>query len=398
MDRLHKIENKTEFLDKIIDNLTLLKNNPNSLSRIEKDIILDNLRQAYLLVLSYEEKDETGNQVLEENISKEVLLSSHSAPLLQEDHSPEEYPQKDTGHTEETFRETLLSEDANRSQDETPVQVNESALSVSGSEEPVKEKRMPEPPVSFEEKEPVKMVEPVVEAMTELSLQESEETDVPQEQERGDGPENGRAPMKSEILPDCDPIPELSFSMQQHELEFGDEDDLLQFIAEIPQNSSKPEKETASQESLERGSESAAVPDLAGAPTENFSEPQQTPLPNDVNTMVIEEEIKVTIKSEKRSLNDLLTERREDNSLNTRFQTAKITDLTKSISINDKFLFIRELFRNRGEEFSQAIQVLNNSQNMEQAFEYLDKLKQHYFWDSTSPAYLAFCDLIRRKF
>ena len=101
---------------------------------------------------------------------------------------------------------------------------------------------------------------------------------------------------------------------------------------------------------------------------------------------------------QKRSLNDLLIEQKKDNSLNTKYQNTKISDLTKSISINDKFLFIRELFKNRGEEFSQAIQALNNCNNIEEAFSVMEKMKKHYFWDSTSPAYLALCDLVRRKF
>ena len=66
--------------------------------------------------------------------------------------------------------------------------------------------------------------------------------------------------------------------------------------------------------------------------------------------------------------------------------------------MNDKFLFIRELFKNKGEEFSQAIQTLNNCHDIEEAFAGLEQMKKHYFWDTTSPAYLKFCDLIRRKF
>jgi hypothetical protein len=80
------------------------------------------------------------------------------------------------------------------------------------------------------------------------------------------------------------------------------------------------------------------------------------------------------------------------------YQNAKISDLTKSISINDKFLFIRELFQNKGEEFSKAIHHLNNTRNIEEAFQYMEILKKQYLWDSTSSAYLSFCDLVRRKF
>lgn len=99
-----------------------------------------------------------------------------------------------------------------------------------------------------------------------------------------------------------------------------------------------------------------------------------------------------------RSLNDLFNERREDHSISSQYQRAKVGDLTKAISINDKFIYIKELFHNRGEDFSAAIRQLNQCQNMEEAFNCLDELKRKYFWDSKSDAYLSFCDLLRRKY
>ncbi len=107
---------------------------------------------------------------------------------------------------------------------------------------------------------------------------------------------------------------------------------------------------------------------------------------------------KPTYQTTQRSLNDLFNEQREDNSLSAQFQRAKVTDLTKAISINDKFTYIKELFNNKGEEFGAAINRLNQCQNMDEAFDCLEGLKQKFFWDSTSTAYLSLCDLLRRKF
>ena len=103
-------------------------------------------------------------------------------------------------------------------------------------------------------------------------------------------------------------------------------------------------------------------------------------------------------KSEKKSLNDLLNEKREDQSLGTRFQQSFIPDLTKAIAINEKFTFIRELFRNSGVDFSNAIQKLNECENIDTAFNLMEDLKHQYFWDTTSTSYLALCDLVRRRF
>jgi hypothetical protein len=103
-------------------------------------------------------------------------------------------------------------------------------------------------------------------------------------------------------------------------------------------------------------------------------------------------------KSDKKSLNDLLSEKKDDNSLGTRFQQTYIPDLTKAIAINEKFTFIRELFQNSGNNFSNAIQKLNECDNIESAFALMGDLKHQYLWHTTSSAYLSLCDLVRRRF
>jgi hypothetical protein len=103
-------------------------------------------------------------------------------------------------------------------------------------------------------------------------------------------------------------------------------------------------------------------------------------------------------KPEKKSLNDLLTEKKDDNSLGAHFQQSFIPDLTKAIGINEKFTFIRELFHNSGVDFSNAIQKLNECENIDSAFVLMEELKHQYIWDTTSSSYLSLCDLVRRRF
>jgi len=134
--------------------------------------------------------------------------------------------------------------------------------------------------------------------------------------------------------------------------------------------------------------------------------PQQQPLHDDLlefipdarpqSTLLFEET--TILKSDKKSLNDLLTEKKEDQSLGTKFQQSYIPDLTKAIAINEKFTFIRELFRNSGMDFSNAIQKLNDCENIDAAFNLMEELKHQYLWDTTSSTYLSLCDLVRRRF
>ena len=119
------------------------------------------------------------------------------------------------------------------------------------------------------------------------------------------------------------------------------------------------------------------------SPSTLFSEPTPTPTP---------------ARKETKTLHDILAQTHEDNSLATKFQHSHIDDLSKAITLNDKFIYIRELFRNKGEEFGQAIQKLNNCQNIDEAFSEIDMMKKFYMWDTTSTAYLSLCDLVRRKF
>lgn len=81
-----------------------------------------------------------------------------------------------------------------------------------------------------------------------------------------------------------------------------------------------------------------------------------------------------------------------------RFQENKITDLRSTIGINDKFLFINELFEGNMRIYDEAIQKLNTSMTIAQTDLLLLDLKIVYNWDSESPTVKKFVELVRRKF
>jgi hypothetical protein len=74
------------------------------------------------------------------------------------------------------------------------------------------------------------------------------------------------------------------------------------------------------------------------------------------------------------------------------------TDFRTSIGINDKFLFINELFEGNMRIYDEALQKLNASTTMAQADILLLDLKIVYNWDSESPTVKKFVELVRRKF
>lgn len=103
-------------------------------------------------------------------------------------------------------------------------------------------------------------------------------------------------------------------------------------------------------------------------------------------------------KDEKQSLHEKMVSPGMEISFAEKLQQKPITDLVRSIGINEKFLFIRELFKNQGEDYNEAIQLLNNFSSIAQAFDYMDILKQKYQWNEASDASLKLYDMIRRKY
>ena len=309
------MQNIHDMLEQIIDNLLLIKNNSNSFSSIEKDILLQNLREAYLLILRQPVMDESQvvvnqkekSEEVQDNTVKEAVVEEKE--VIHEEAQPaEENEEMDTDILEfvKVFEDTNFEE-------KTPKEPERDLFTESAEEQVETE------PLTIEEPEPVKVVEP-----------------------------------EPVVVPEPEPIvvePEVV----------------------------KPENPEPVEETLE---------------PEPIPEPVKVVEPEPVK--VVEPEPKVEEKNQQRSLNDLFNEQKQD--LGEKFQQTKITDLTKAMSINDKFLFIRELFKNKSEEFSHAIHTLNNCENIEEAFDIMEGLKKQYFWDSTSSAYLALCDLVRRKF
>lgn len=72
-----------------------------------------------------------------------------------------------------------------------------------------------------------------------------------------------------------------------------------------------------------------------------------------------------------------------------------VTDLMSAIAINDRFTFIRELFRNDRKAFESAIGVLNNANSYDDAYNYL---MQEYGWDMDGEAVQLLLNILRRKY
>ena len=298
------MEKPTGMLQKIIENLQQI-NALDSYSPIEKDIILHNLRAAYMSFLNIKADEQNAENRVEK------LFEVSGEPAL---------PSVSTDGTEEEIMEDEEMENGEMENGEWRME----------NEENIEEEIIEEEPLIEE----VPLVEEIIDdEVTEAEADVEPESEPEQEQ-------------KPESEPEPEPIIEETPVVTQPVVL---QDDLLELIPDA-----KPKS----------------------------------------NLLFDEMDLP---KSEKKSLNDLL-EKKEDNTLGAKYQQAFIPDLTKAIAINEKFTFIRELFQNSGVDFSNAIQKINECENIDTAFVLMEELKHQYFWDTTSSAYLSLCDLVRRRF
>ena len=73
-------------------------------------------------------------------------------------------------------------------------------------------------------------------------------------------------------------------------------------------------------------------------------------------------------------------------------------ELKAAISINEKFLFINELFDGNLREYNITIETLNGFTELRQALEFLDLLRVKNLWESESVAFKRLRELVEQKF
>ena len=74
-------------------------------------------------------------------------------------------------------------------------------------------------------------------------------------------------------------------------------------------------------------------------------------------------------------------------------------DIRTAIGINDKYLFISELFRDDRAAYDAAIKQLNTCSNLREALHYTDnELLNKYNWDKESPTVQSFYTLLSNCF
>lgn len=91
---------------------------------------------------------------------------------------------------------------------------------------------------------------------------------------------------------------------------------------------------------------------------------------------------------------------KQSNDLSERLSARPVSDLTKAFAINDRLLYINELFGKDGDSFSESLKLLNKFERIEEAKSLLISLAEQYDWSKEERIEIAqgFVRTVRRRY
>ena len=111
----------------------------------------------------------------------------------------------------------------------------------------------------------------------------------------------------------------------------------------------------------------------------------------------VEEEVEVPSKvvgerfSKERSLNDMMS---DNQTLDKKLSASRIEKIESAIGLNDRFLYIRELFNGDSELFRSTVKELDQMSDIKQA---VSHLSNNFKWKKNETS-LKFVELVKRRF
>ncbi|NVK65339.1 MAG: hypothetical protein HWE22_12180 [Flavobacteriales bacterium] len=124
--------------------------------------------------------------------------------------------------------------------------------------------------------------------------------------------------------------------------------------------------------------------------------PQVEPKAEEPTVEVPAEEPKVEVKEKGSSFLDRLSI--SDNSISSQIAERKIDTLSGAFGINQRLLYINELFDGSGEEFSDAVKMLDTQPGLDDASNKIEELAFKYSWNPEEETVLEFLAIIKRRY
>ena len=108
-------------------------------------------------------------------------------------------------------------------------------------------------------------------------------------------------------------------------------------------------------------------------------------------------EINQLVSNDQPSLNDKLKQSKTE--IAHKLQDSPVKDLRRAIGINDRFVFLKELFNGDEVMYERSIKTINNFQVLQEAEFWINReLKLRLGWNDTKEAVQHFYQLVRRRF
>jgi hypothetical protein len=123
--------------------------------------------------------------------------------------------------------------------------------------------------------------------------------------------------------------------------------------------------------------------------------PESKPEPKPKSEAKPKPEILAEKFESKSFLHETLAQYQNTHDLSRKFQHTPLKDIFSAISLNDRFLFIKELFDNDSVLFQNTIEILNSSGSFNPAVQYLDS---QFHWDFNEPMVQKLLDLVHRRY
>ncbi len=95
------------------------------------------------------------------------------------------------------------------------------------------------------------------------------------------------------------------------------------------------------------------------------------------------------------SLNDALGKKKPGHDIASSITDTPVSDIWSAITINERFLFVRELFANDAEGFKKTVTYLNSLDSWISAKNHLE---DRFRWKQGDPAAADFLNIVRRRF
>ncbi|MFH1320389.1 MAG: hypothetical protein ABII90_07040 [Bacteroidota bacterium] len=100
-----------------------------------------------------------------------------------------------------------------------------------------------------------------------------------------------------------------------------------------------------------------------------------------------------------KTLHEEVAKKQDVQTIGGKLEKTPISDLKTAIGVNERFLFINELFNGNKEDYGNSIDLLNKCKDLAEAKAHIDsELKEKYNWNEEDDTITAFLNLVERRF